>query len=116
MTKTKTYTTGAKRSDDVEGGYHLIPPEGLRRLAGRFLLGAKKRGVNNWKKGMPASDVVDHMQVHLTKYANGDRTDDHLGAVAWGCFALAYFEENMPEMIDLVVEGVIPDRRNTKST
>jgi hypothetical protein len=56
------------------------------------------------------------MQVHLTKYANGDRSDDHLGAVAWGCFALAYFEENMPEMIDLVVDGVIPDRRNTKST
>ncbi len=112
-TKTETFDTGAKRSK-LKGGYFLIPIEGLRRLAARYVLGSKY-GINNWKKGMPASVIIDHMMEHLVMYASGDRSDDHIAGVIWGGFALCYFEENMPEMIDLDIEGVSAENRHRKT-
>lgn len=55
---TKTFSTGAVRSTDAENErWDLIPPIGLRRLAETCAEGARKYGVNNWQKGIPASDL-----------------------------------------------------------
>jgi hypothetical protein len=41
------------------------------------------------------------MMAHFEKYRCGDRTEDHLAALAWGAFVLMHYEETMPEMMDV---------------
>ena len=102
----RKFSTGAVRSTSVDHlAYDKIPPIGLRRLAER----CKKGEINypgeyqglNWLKGLPASDVINHMMAHFEKYRSGDRTEDHLAALAWGAFVLMHYEEAMPEMMDV---------------
>jgi hypothetical protein len=57
-------------------------------------------GERNWQRGQRAWDVYNHIVKHLTDFLDGDRSDDHLAAVAWGAFALMYFTEHCPEMFD----------------
>jgi hypothetical protein len=72
----------------------------LRRLAARYGLGATRHGDRNWEGGAPASDTANHALEHLFKWLSGDRSEDHLAAFTWGGFALMFYEENVPEMID----------------
>jgi len=88
------YKTGATRSTGVVGfAYHLISTWGLRRLAKRYALGAGVHGARNWEEGIPVSDTIDHMIGHLMLYLEGDRSDDHMAAIAWGAFAVMHYEE-----------------------
>jgi len=88
------YKTGATRSTDVIGlAFHLISAWGLRRLAKRYALGAGVHGERNWESGIPVSDTINHMMEHLLLYLQGDRTDDHMAAVAWGAFAVMHYED-----------------------
>lgn len=97
----RAFPTGATRSTDTEGDrYDLITPFGLQRLARRYGDGAKTHGERNWEQGVPASTTVNHMVRHLFLWLWGDRSDDHLAAVAWGAFALMHYEATAPEMID----------------
>ncbi len=89
--------SGSTRSK-VEERYDLIPPGPLRELALRYALGAQAHGEGNWMKGQPPSVVMNHMLRHLELYRSGDRSDKHMAAVAWGAFALMYFEEHNPEL------------------
>ncbi len=97
MEELETLATGSTRSK-VEERYDLIPPEGLRRLSLRYALGAHAHGEGNWTKGQPPKVILNHMLRHLEHYRAGDREDDDLAAVAWGCFALMHFEKHMPEL------------------
>jgi len=96
--------TGSTRSV-MEERYDLVAPEGLRRLALRYALGAAKHGARNWERGQKASVVINHMLKHLMCYLAGNRDDDHLAAVAWGAFALMHFEAHRPEMLDTPKRG-----------
>lgn len=92
------FASGAKRSR-VMPRYDLIPREPFERIARRFegapeTGGAYKYGLNNWQKGLPYSDTWNHVQQHLQLHKEGDRTDDHLAAAAWGCIALMWYEEH----------------------
>lgn len=100
-----TFATGASRSklDDVR--YDLVSHVGLRHLAARYALGAVNHGDNNWRNGMPYSAIVNHMQNHLQLYLSGDRSDDHMAAVAWGAFAILESDELRPENNDLHFGG-----------
>lgn len=89
--------TGSTRSR-LDERYELIPGGPLKRLAGRYTLGAEKHGSWDWQKGQPAGVVFSHIIKHLFLFAAGARSDDHLAAAAWGCFALMWFQENLPEM------------------
>ena len=42
---------------------------------------------------MPFSWFVDSMLRHGQQYLAGDRSEDHLAAVAWNAFSLMHFEE-----------------------
>lgn len=71
------YNTGAKRSQRMPR-YDLIPAVAIRRLAerftgdvdntGKFTGGALKYGESNWEKGLPTSDVINHIINHLLNY------------------------------------------------
>lgn len=93
------YETGSVRSSEVEDvRYDLIPPSSLRRLAQTYAEGAKKYGDNNWLKGQPYSDILNHLINHIERFREGDRSEDHLSHATWGMFALMHFEDNLPEM------------------
>jgi hypothetical protein len=96
------FDTGAVRSSDVDHlRYDLISPIGLRRLAERYHKGVVNYPEGNWLKGIPATNLIYHMMAHFEKYRSGDRTEDHLAALAWGAFVLMHYEETMPEMMDV---------------
>lgn len=97
--------TGSTRSAMTER-YDLIPPIGMRRLARRYALGAEKHGPRDWERGQRAWDVFNHMCKHMQDYLAGDRSDDHMAAVAWGAFALMHLAETVPDMFDDFPGGV----------
>lgn len=91
----KAFSSGATSSSE-KPRYDLMPVAALRRLASRFGYGAEKHGDHNYKKGFgdPAfiRDRKNHMIEHAVKYANGDRSIDHLGAIMCNAAMLAELE------------------------
>ena len=79
-----TFTSGAKSSEE-KPRYDLIPVEALKREAIRMAEGARAHGENNYRVGARDKrfivDRINHAIEHLLKYANGDRSEDHLAAV-----------------------------------
>jgi arginyl-tRNA--protein-N-Asp/Glu arginylyltransferase len=44
--------------------------------------GAEKYGTNNWEKGFPVSDILNHALSHIYSFLAGDQSEDHLGHAA----------------------------------
>lgn len=106
-----TFPTGAIRGTDNSGvRFDLISSVGLRRLAETYAEGAAKYGDNNWLKGIPASNLLNHLEVHLNKFKSGDTSEDHLAHAAWNLFTLMHFQETRPELIDLSFETLLTFR------
>lgn len=88
------FDTGSVRDTDTDKPrYDLIPPEALLRLALLYTRGAKKYDARNWEKGQPVSVLMASLMRHLEAYRLGERTEDHMAAVAWNAFAIMTFEE-----------------------
>lgn len=88
------FSTGAVR--DASAGKGLpscIPPVALRKLAQRFEDGAAKYQKNNWQKGIPLSRYQDSLMRHTLAHAEGDTSEDHMGAMLWNASAWAWTEE-----------------------
>jgi hypothetical protein len=88
------FETGAVR--DAMPGKGLpsaIPPIAIRKIAQRFEDGALKYSRNNWMKGIPLSRYQDAIIRHTLAWAEGDATEDHLGAVGWNMAAAAWTEQ-----------------------
>lgn len=93
LLKTKS---GAWRStNEGKGRFDLIPIWPLFRLASHYEKGAQKYLPRNWEKGMPLSRYYDSAMRHLVKYMGGDKSEDHLAAVAWNVFAIMDHEERI---------------------
>lgn len=96
------FVTGAVRDLRAgKGRFDLIPKRGIRRLARHFENGAVKYGDNNWRKGINMHCYLDSVIRHAFDYLDGDRSEDHLAAVAWNAICAMHTEE----MID---EGKLP--------
>src|SRR5258705_927516 len=103
--ETETFKTGAVRQTGVVGSklarYDLLMETiGMRRLAATYGEGAIKYGDNNWKHGIPNSNLLNHTIAHLHSWSSGDRTEDHLAHAAWGLFAIMEFEERPIQLTD----------------
>lgn len=107
-TSLQQFDTGAVRGTDADlTRYDLISPIGLRRLAETYAEGSRKYGDDNWLKGIPANNLLNHAIKHIEQWRGGDTSEDHLAHAAWNLFAIMHFEEFMPEM----VEGKCPHRK-----
>ena len=87
------FDTGYRR--DSQAGkprYDLISQIGLLRLAQLYQRGAEKYGDDNWQKGSPFRRTFAAMFRHMLQWAAGDRSEDHLAAVAWNAFTLMDYE------------------------
>lgn len=94
--------TGSSRSDrSGKGRFDLIPPCALKRLALRYEGGAVAHGPRNWEKGMSVERCYDSALRHLLQWGDGQKDEDHLGAVLWNICAIMHMEEKLPEFIDL---------------
>jgi hypothetical protein len=91
------FTSGAKSTEE-KPRYDLMPLCALRRWAERLAYGAKRHGASNWTLGKDDPDYrrdrLNHTFEHLKKYMDGDRSEDHLGAVMCGIGFECWFEEN----------------------
>lgn len=92
------FDTGAVRDAAIgKGLFSRIPPLALRKLARRFEDGATKYPDGehgpNWMQGIPLSRFFDAIQRHSMQAAEGDNTEDHLGAVLWNAAAWAWTNE-----------------------
>lgn len=94
------FSSGA-RSSEVAPRFDLIPRCALERLAARLQFGAERHGENNYQKGLGDAqyrrDRVNHLVSHALNLANGDASDDHLGAILANAVMLAWFETHWPE-------------------
>lgn len=110
----KTFSTGARRSVQVQARFDLIPSHALERLALRYALGASKYGEWNWRRGFPLSDLLNHIVVHMNAYRDRfvatkrlhptlsdeqicsivecETVDDDLAGAAWGFFTIMELE------------------------
>lgn len=101
------FSSGAVRSATVAGEtskparFDLVSPIGMRRLAETYAEGAIKYSPNNWRRGIPASNLINHALAHIFAYATGDRSEDHMAHAAWNLFAVMDFEETRPDLIDV---------------
>lgn len=69
----------------------------------------KFSGRDNWKKGMPASEVLESMLRHTFSLLNGESQDieskcDHIGHIQCNAMFLAYILREKPEFNDLTNE------------
>lgn len=92
----KQFETGAVRDTSTgKGRFDLIPAYPLFRLAKLYEAGAIKYADRNWEKGIPTGRFLDSAFRHLMNYQNGDRSEDHLTAVAWNIFGLIWTQEQV---------------------
>lgn len=90
------FATGAVR--DAAAGKGLpfcIPPVAIRKLAKRFEDGASKYQLHNWMQGIPLSAFHNSTQRHLMQWAEGDQSEDHLGAILWNAACAAWTEQEI---------------------
>lgn len=93
--KREQFEKGSVRdTQDGKPRYNLIPPQPLKRLAELYARGAIKYDEHNWTKGQTSSRTMDSLMRHVESYRLGDRTEDHLAAIAWNAFNLMFFENS----------------------
>jgi hypothetical protein len=85
--------------------YHLIPPYPLEQIAKVFTKGAEKYAPNNWKKGMPWSEVEGSLIRHLEAYRSGEDFDSesglyHMAHVAVNAIFLIDYYRSNPQFDD----------------
>ena len=68
---------GYKRSmdDQTKPRLDLVPSILMRGVAFVLMHGMKKYAANNWRRGMPRSEVYSAVQRHLTAYNEGEDRD-----------------------------------------
>ena len=75
---------GGARRTDRKPRFDLIPFEFLESVAEVHTRGAARYGPYNWKRGQKDFflDAWNHAFVHLQKFKEGDRSEDHLAHLA----------------------------------
>lgn len=88
------FESGAVRGTDRSGvRWDLLPFRGLRRVAETCAFGAAKYGPDNWRKGIPQEDLLNHAIAHLADWREGDESEDHLAHAAWNLLVMIHNEE-----------------------
>lgn len=97
--------------------YALVPLAGISRIAKRYMLGDIRYGRDNWKKGGDEFlyDSINHAFEHLYKFAAGDTSQDHIGALGWFITMIAWHEENGTFPGAKALYGRVGDMRKLKA-
>lgn len=75
----RVFESGAQRSPDADNqAYHLICPTAQAAEAETLSSGERRYGRDNWTRGMPIADTLNHALRHILLYLDGDRSEPHL--------------------------------------
>lgn len=89
----KQFDSGAKSSEEAPR-YDLLEGAFLHRVCRRMAQGAASHGERNYRQGASdplfIRDRINHLMEHARKLLDGDRSEDHLGAIGANCNMLAF--------------------------
>lgn len=99
----------ALRYNSGKRKWSLVDFKSLEPMVEVLEHGCIKYSPNNWKKGMPASEVLESMLRHTFSLLNGESQDieskcDHIGHIQCNAMFLAYILREKPEFNDLTNE------------
>lgn len=105
------YDTGAQRVPiEHEVRYDLESPYARERRAKIYAEGSQKYDEfdpngkwlrENFRKGLPVHDLLNHMERHLTLWKQGDTTEDHLAKASWALDVIMEQEKTQPQLNDM---------------
>jgi len=82
----RLFATGARRdSNSTKPFIHNLTGYVRQRFGYHTNLGANKYGDGNFLKGIPNNVALESLDRHLAAYMEGDRSEDHLSAIIFGC-------------------------------
>jgi hypothetical protein len=102
----------ALRFNKGKAHWSLVDFKSLEPMVEVLEFGAKKYAPNNWKKGMPVSEVVESMLRHTFSLLSGESHDKeslihHIGHIQCNAMFIAYILRERPEFNDLTDEGKV---------
>lgn len=97
----------ALRYNNGKRKWSLVDFESLEPMVEVLEFGAKKYSKDNWKKGMPMSEVVESLLRHVYALLRGEMIDTesllrHIGHIQCNALFLSYIEKHKPEFNDLI--------------
>lgn len=94
------FSTGAVRGTDANATrFDLLSPIVEYALAATYGEGASKYGDDNWLKGIPSKDCINHARRHIILWMIGDDSEDHLAHAIWNLATIIHNRYHKPEMI-----------------
>ncbi len=86
--------------------WSLVDYKSIEPMVRVLEYGCKKYAKDNWKKGMPASQIIESMLRHTFKLLEGELVDpesgiEHVGHIQCNAMFLAYVLKEKPEYNDL---------------
>lgn len=88
-------------SDRPPANWCTLDQESIRAIAETNAEGDKRYGTDNWMKGIPASNLLNHALDHLFRLLDGNSDEPHIEHAMWNLGKLRWMAKNKPEMIDL---------------
>ena len=97
----------ATRHNEGKLKWSLVDFEALTPMVRGLEFGAKKYGVNNWKKGLPTTEVCESLLRHTFAYLSGEDIDPesglpHIAHIQDNALFLGYMDMKKPEFDDRV--------------
>lgn len=90
----RTFESGSIRdNDDHKPLVNHLDAYTRLRFGFLLLIGGKKYGKNNWRKGQPTEAGLESLHRHLALYELGDRSEDHLSAIIFNAQLIMKNEE-----------------------
>jgi hypothetical protein len=94
--KREKYNSGFQRdTQDGKSRPDLICPLFRHRLGLHLAKGAVKYTEFNWALGQPFSRALASLHRHLCQYECGERSEDHMSAIAFAAMCLISYEERI---------------------
>lgn len=99
----KKSNENADRHNKGKLKWSLIDYKSLEPMVKVLEFGAKKYDRENWKKGLPFTDICDSLMRHLYSFMDGEDIDaesgiSHIGHILCNAMFLSYMVENKKEL------------------
>lgn len=95
----------ALRFNEDKLKWSLVDFKSFEPMVQVLMMGARKYAPNNWKKGLPVTEICESLMRHLYAFLDGEDNDpessiSHIGHMACNVMFLSYMMRELPEMDD----------------
>lgn len=93
----------ADRFNEGKLKWSLVDLASLESLVRVLMYGAEKYAPNNWKKGLPITEICDSLMRHLKSFMEGEDNDEesklpHIGHMMANLMFMSYVMEKKKEL------------------